>query len=121
MVQLWAAGGALAKASIARGEVQCEHHRAASGACIVGVVETYLARDLAHLLLQFHKHTTPITRRKLCSRVERRARRLAGGCTAANQTASLRFSLLCGGLAQDSSIVTMMLPRLRDGDARRSK
>jgi hypothetical protein len=47
---------------------------------------TYFARNLAHLSLQFHGHTTPITRRKLCSRVERRARRLAAGARAPVQT-----------------------------------
>lgn len=38
----------------------------------------YLARDLAHLLLQFHRLTTPITRRKLCSRVEREGAQAGG-------------------------------------------
>jgi hypothetical protein len=61
---------------------------------------TYFARNLAHLSLQFHGHTTPITRRKLCSRVERRARRLAAGARAPVQT---REKLV----RQDSSLMMM--------------
>jgi len=49
---------------------------------------------------KFHRHTTPITRRKLCSRVERRARRLAAGARAPVQT---REKLV----RQDSSLMMM--------------